>query len=327
MTKLLIYCIIFWQFFSFSVFAQDDTEEGITGTFTFANDEIDEEKRYLDFKSSFIDALLQKNIENYDRALESLGKCESIYPENVAMLFEKAKNHFALKQYVEAHHYCDKALGLESNNFWIMALSRDIYEKEFNYPEAIAIQKKLFEMKNSEAGNLLMLYYRAKNKKEGQKLISKIEKNYIYVLNIDFYTNHFNKKNTVITSKKTQKENLISNNINDLKEVFSKDKNFRILEKILVKEFQDKQFEALLADCDTGLTLFPAQAKVYLYKGIALNGLGKYKEAAIVLESGLDFIFDNTQLIKQFYSALIVSYSGTKNTSKVNHYKQMVQKL
>lgn len=325
--KHVVYYIIILQLFSFSLFAQDDTIESISGTFTFANDEIDKEKLYLDFKSSFIDALRHKNIENYDKALESLAKCETIYPENVPMLFEKAKNHFLLKQYVEAHYYCEKALSIEPENFWIMALSRDVYEKEYNYPIAIEIQKKLYIKKKSEADNLLKLYYRTKNKREGLALVNEIEQKNINVLNIEFYEKYFNPKTIVAPKKALQNETLNKDNLNDLKTVFALNKEYKVLQKILSKEAKEKQFDKLLSDSDIGLSLFPAQAKVYLYRGIALNGLEKFKEAIIILESGLDFVFDNSLLTTAFYNELIIAYTKTNNTVKANHYKQMVQKL
>jgi len=327
MNSYIIYGIALLQLFSFSLLAQDDSEEDSTGASYFNAQALIDEEQHLDFKASFIESIQQKSIENYKKALESLAKCENIYPENVAMLFEKAKNHFSLKQYIEAHQYCDKALSIEPNNVWLLTLSRRVYEKEFNYPEAIAIQKKLFGIKNSEAENLLKLYYRTKNKKEGQAFVDEINEKYIYVQNIDFYEKYF-KTNAITTAKKPiEKNNLNNNNLSDLKNVFLQKKEYKILQEILEKEAQSKQFEALLSDSDMGLTLFPAQAKIYLYKGNALNGLGKYKEAIAALEAGLDFVFENTKLIKQFYNALIVGYSGTNNTSKVNHYKQLVQKL
>ncbi len=327
MIRQLLFYSMLLQIFSFSCFAQDDTEEETTSANSFAKEELVKEQKYLTFKAAYIESIKQKSIENYDKALELLAKCEAIYPENTPMLFEKAKNHFALKQYIEAHHYCDKALEIEPDSFWIMALSRDIYEKEYNYGKAIEIQKNLYSKKKQEAENLLRLYYRTKNKKEGLALVNEIERKNISILNIDFYKKQFN-NSTKITAKTPNKNGLAGeSNLSNLKTVFSQTKEYKILQKILKIEAAEKQFENLLSNSDKGLALFPAQAKIYLYKGIALNGLGKHKEAASVLESGLDYIFDNTILLKEFYTALITSYSGTNTMSKVNYYKQMVQKL
>jgi len=325
MKKYIAYYIVLLQLFSFSLFAQDDTEEETTSAASFSEEELKEEQRYLNFKAAFIESIKQKSIGNYDRALESLSTCESILPKNVPMLFEKAKNHFAQKQYVEAHHYCDKALSIEPANFWIMALSRDIYEKDYNYPVAIEIQKRLYAIKKAEAENLLKLYYRTKNKSEGLALVEEIERKNISVLNIEFYEKYF--RTDIVTKKPVENGQISQDDLSKLKKEFALNNEYAVLQEILKKEAREKQFEKLLMDSDIGLSLFPAQAMVYLYKGIALNGLGKFKESAIVLESGLDFVFDNKLLTKKFYNELIIAYSGTNNSNKVNHYKQMVQKL
>ncbi|HIP47661.1 MAG TPA: hypothetical protein EYG92_01660 [Lutibacter sp.] len=326
MIKYTFYTL-FILLFSLGSIAQDDTEEDTNSVAFFEEAELRKEKKYLTFKTSFIEALRQKGIENYNKALESLAICEEIYPDNTAMLFEQAKNTFKLKQYNEAHHYCDKALHLEPTNFWVLALSRDIYEKEQNYIEALKIQKELYQQKQSEARRLLKLYYLTKNKVEGKKLITEIDKNAIPISSIDFFKRYFfasTKPQKVTTIKKTvSKEKELSS----LQKDFTKNKDFKILQKILTKELQSKQYKKLLEDSNLGLDLFPAQTQVYLYNGYALNGLAKYKEAVVVLETGLDYIFDDSELSKQFYTALINGYQGLNNSKKVAYYKQLVQKL
>ncbi len=326
MRIIVLYIILSIQFFSFNLYAQDDSEENTANTPIFREEELDEEKNNLVFKKSFIESLQYKAIENHKKSLKSLAVCEKIYPENVSMLFEFAKNYFALNQFIEAHHYCDKAHNLKPDDFWILALSKEIFEKEQNYTEAIRIQKQLYSYKPSEAGNLLRLYYRTKKMREGKKLITEIEHKFIYVLALDFYKKFFKtEKNQPLLN--SDKKKLAKRELSDLKREFSKNKKYHILQEILEKENQTKQFANLLKDSELGLSLFPAQAELYLYKGLALNGLGKHKEAVLILESGLDYVFDDALLSKQLYQALIVGYKAVKNTVKVNYYKKMVQKL
>ena len=326
MKKQLLHIILLVLFFSFNLYAQDDSEEETVSAPIFQEELLDEEKNYLTFKYSFIESLQYKAIENHKKALESLAICERVFPENVSRLFELAKNHFALNQYIEAHHYCDKALSIKSDDFWVLALSRDIFEKEKNYPEAIKIQKGLYSYKASAAGNLLKYYYRTKNIKEGKNLIEEIDKKYIYVLAIDFYRKYFFKVEEKQTLD-TKKNNSPNKELSTLKKEFLNSNDYTILQEILEKEYQTQQFSNLLEDSDLGLSLFPTQAKLYLYKGLALNALGKHKKAVLVLESGLDYIFDNTILTKQLYNALIVGYEALKNSNKADYYRQMVQKL
>lgn len=326
MFKYLFY-LLFFLFYNWCSFAQDDTEEETNSVAFFEEAELRKEKEYLTFKKSFLESLKQKGIENYNKALESLAICEDIYPKNTALLFEQAKNNFKLKHYNEAHYYCDKALSIEPANFWFLSLSRTIYEKERNYVEALAIQKKLYRQKKSEASQLLKYYYLTKDKEAGKQLVAEIDKKAIPVLSIDFYKRYFYATNSGTTREKANKKISKERKLSALQKDFADHKDFKILQKILQKEHQSKQYKKLLEDSSLGLDLFPAQTQVYLYKGWALNGLLKHKEAVVVLESGLDYVFDDAKLSKQFYNALINAYQALHNLKKVNHYKQLVQKL
>lgn len=307
-------------------FAQDDSEEEVNSAITHLKEELEEEQKALNFEKFFMEAIQQKSIENYDKALVSLAGCQQIFPENVAMLFEMAKNHFALKQYIEAHHYCDMALQKEPTNFWILELSREIFLKEQNYTEAVEIQKKLYAQKPSEAETLLRLYYYKKDITSGKQLLLDIDKKNIYVNTYSFYNTFFNKDLNVSTTKVKEipkKDRTIS----ELQKDFAKNTNFGVLKNLLERELKESQFQNLLKDSSTGLSLYPAQSIVYLYNGLALQALDKPSEAILILEEGVDFVFDNPSLSKRFYTALINSCNLVKNTAKANKYKQLVQKL
>lgn len=322
-----VFFLVIILLYNLSCIAQDDTEEETNSVAFFEEADLKREKEYLTFKKSFLEAIKQKGIENYNKALESLAICETIYPENTALLFEQAKNSFKLKQYNEAQYYCNNALAFEPTNFWFLSLSRDIHEKERNYTEATLIQEELYRQKQSEASGLLKFYYLTKNKEKGKQLLVEIEKNVIPIPSISFYKKYFFKTNE--EENRTEVKKMISEekSLVSLRKEFIKNKDFKILQNILKKEHQAKLYKKLLEDSNLGLDLFPAQAQVYLYKGFALNRLIKHKEAVAVLETGLDFVFDNTKLSKQFYTALINAYQALNNSKKLNYYKNMAQKL
>ena len=142
------YIVIFLLFGNLLTFAQDDSEENVFSAQS-SDSELRLEQNDLDFNANFIDAIHLKSVDNYNKALEVLGKCEKIYPKNVGMLFEKARNYAALNQFMEALHYCDKALQVDSNNFWVKSLKRDVFLKQNNFTEALQIQKVLYEQKTN----------------------------------------------------------------------------------------------------------------------------------------------------------------------------------
>ena len=325
MKKQILYSII-TLLIGFSTQAQDDSAEEVLNENGFSKAEMKEEQIALKFQDAFIDALQEKTIENYDKALEYLAICENIFPNNVAMLFETAKNHFALKHYTAAHNYCEKALEIEPSNFWIIELTASIFMKEHNYPEAIIVQKKLYNMKKSEAGDLLRLYYYTRKKEEAIALITEVDNNSTYVVALDYYKKYFGltPNNTIATTSKevaNQEDEAVS-----LRKAFKKNTTFSKLRVLLEKEYQQKDYQALLVDSGEGLGLFPAQALVYLYNGIALNGLNKHKDAVTPLEEGLDYVFDKPVLTKRFYTALIAAYTALNDQKKVTYYKGLMGK-
>jgi tetratricopeptide (TPR) repeat protein len=52
-----------------------------------------------DFQNSFYESLLQKGIENYDKAITALEKCNKMQPDNDVVYFEMGKNYLAQKKY------------------------------------------------------------------------------------------------------------------------------------------------------------------------------------------------------------------------------------
>jgi tetratricopeptide (TPR) repeat protein len=325
MKYITIHIAVFFLFSGGLIIAQDDSDENLQSAITFTKEELKKEREYLKFEDHFISALQQKSIENFDKALEELTVCEKIYPNNIGMLFEKAKNHFYLKQYTEAIFYCEKALSIESDNYWILNLLKEIYIKQQNYKEAIAVQRKMYALKNSAAEGLLRLYYYTKNNKEGKALLTEVDKKNINITGFDFYNKFFNKQpqQTVV---KNISATPTSQTIVSLQEAFNKNKNYKTLQLLLEKELATGNYPALSKDSEAGLALYPAQSKIYLFNGLALKEQQKNKEAINILEMGLDFVIDDAELIK-FYNTLIQLYKAEKNKAKENEYKQMVQKL
>jgi len=60
------------------------------------------------FEDSFYESLKQKGMENYDKAIESLEKCQTLQTDNAVVYFELGKNYLALKKYKEAFDNFEK---------------------------------------------------------------------------------------------------------------------------------------------------------------------------------------------------------------------------
>ncbi|MDO4728482.1 MAG: tetratricopeptide repeat protein [Bacteroidota bacterium] len=109
----------------------------------------------------------------------------------------------------------------------------------------------------------------------------------------------------------------INNNPNDLESVLL------YLEALL----KNGKTEQLATDSEKYMDLFPLQPDLYYYRAVALfdkQQLGKAKDN---LEEGLDYLTDNIELEKAFYSKLIEVYTALKDEKNKNKYIQKLNEL
>ena len=293
------------------LYAQDEPTPEI-----HTKEEIKEEKKLLDFKDAFYDAVVYRSIEDYHKALEKLSVCEQIDPDSPAVLYQMAKNYFSLKNYADARIYCDRALEQKPEDFRILDLSADIYEKTHDRDQAIALRKKLYAIHPQEAGKLLQLYYIYNRKEEGRKLLEEVDKNGIYVLNGKFYHRVFS-NNTVKQTPKKQSA--------DTPAVSGKAGKFERKLNELEKLAKNKDYTALLSVAESALELYPAQPEMYYYKGLALNGLKRYKEAETTMLDGMDFLLDDKAFNAKYYRLLAGIYDKTGKKKKASAIRKLIK--
>ncbi|WP_294821369.1 tetratricopeptide repeat protein [uncultured Flavobacterium sp.] len=100
-----------------------------------------------EFQEDFYEALKQKGIENYDKAIQSLQKCIGKEPENPVLYNELGKNYFNMKNFAEAERAYTKATQLDPKNRWYWQGLYDVYYETKNYNKAIPTVLKLMEWK------------------------------------------------------------------------------------------------------------------------------------------------------------------------------------
>ena len=325
MLHIRIVLLFFISLLSVLAWSQDDTEEQVRSD-SFTEAQLKEEKIFLNFEQSFMEAIQQRAIENYNKALEALNICEKIYPQNVAMLYEKAKNYFSLEQYQEALQYCERIASVEPQNIWNQKLKREIYIKLRNYPEALVIQKTLYQEDPFEAQDLLQIYFLMQDKENGLNILRQVDRNAIYVENLKFYRNYFDPETKVEIDSQSDSDAILpvqsEVKTDDIHKV-----DFPTQLQTLQQLQKEKNFTNLLKQSSDVLDLNPTQPIVYWYKGLSQNELKKFQDAITTLENGLDFVFDDNELLLKLYEELIIAHTGMGNTAKANQYKQLVQKL
>ncbi|MFC7356106.1 tetratricopeptide repeat protein [Jejudonia soesokkakensis] len=97
------------------------------------------------------------------------------------------------------------------------------------------------------------------------------------------------------------------------------DDNFSLLRNTMLLQVEMGKYEEVIALSTKSLEIFPAQPILYLLNGVAHNNLSKSEDAIEILEAGLDFLFDNPVMEKDFYEQLKIAYTAKgdpKNSKK-----------
>jgi tetratricopeptide (TPR) repeat protein len=408
------------------------------------------------FENNFYDALTQKAIENYDRAIVSLQKCLDKDANNPVIYNELGKNYFALKQYAEAQNAFQKAVDLNPKERWYWNGLYDVFYETKDYNNAIRIVTKLIEFNKDFQDDLVSLYMYTGQKDKALSLLKDmeqttnlsqtmeyyklqlertpevnkpqkedleeaikksplVEQNYIdliyqysesnneekafevakqlaenipnsdwaHISLVKFYLNNNDGKNASNSTFKVLESTKIDNRIkhrvfneflifasnnpefsNDLEKATSlmdEDKEVNVskevakyflkknrldeatlyFEKSITNQPEDfenfeflmqllletKQYDKVNKYADQQLELYPTQASLYFYSGVALLNLNKTKEAKEKLEEGLDFVVENKELEINFYKQLAVTYEKLGDIKKKEMYLAKIKNV
>ncbi len=103
--------------------------------------------------------------------------------------------------------------------------------------------------------------------------------------------------------------------------------NFSLLRNTLLLQIDVKDFEPALELSNNGLELFPAQPLLYLLNGVVNIEMGNLDQAIETLETGLDFLFEDPKMERDFYNQLELAYSRKGNTKKAQQYARKAAEL
>ncbi|WP_395055951.1 tetratricopeptide repeat protein [Flavobacterium sp.] len=130
-----------------------------------------------DFKESYYESLIQKGIENYDKAIVSLEKCIKIQPENAVIHHELGKNYFFLKDYQNAEKAFVKAAEIDTKNKWYLIDLYEVYYQTKNYNQALVIAQKIIPLDKKYKEDLVSLYMYTQQYDKALVLINELNEN------------------------------------------------------------------------------------------------------------------------------------------------------
>ena len=128
-----------------------------------------------EFENNFYEALKQKAIENYDKAIISLEKCLQTEPNNPEVHFQLGVNYLALKSYTDAQASFQKAVDLEPKQRWYWNGLYDVYYQTKNFNKSIPIVEKLVTFDANMKEDLVSLYMTTQQFDKAKIVIDDIE--------------------------------------------------------------------------------------------------------------------------------------------------------
>ena len=103
--------------------------------------------------------------------------------------------------------------------------------------------------------------------------------------------------------------------------------NFNVLRNVLLLYIDLKKFDLAKSKSEEALLNYPSQPLFYLINGVALNQLNEPKKAVDILEMGLDYLIDDPNMEKDFYTQISSAYTLLNNTSKAKTFSDKADKI
>ena len=266
-----------------------------------------------DFQENFFEALKQKGIENYDKAVNLLLKCKQLDEDNRVVDHELAKAYYEDKKYTLGEGYAVEALVSEPDNPWYLETLVDILEKQGNSIDAVAARIPYDNPKLKE--NLALTYFKRGKYDEALKVLKEVKKSRFSQDLTAKISDSVDKRNAQSVSTSCTIENSNAGVANPMQ-------GYQLQIEGLIRA---NSHAILLQVSEDALETYPSQPFFYYAQGYALNKNSKPRDAIEVLEAGLDYLVNDIALANKFYTELAAAYTATYNTVKANMYLSKIK--
>lgn len=163
-------------------------------------------------ENNFYEAVKQRGIENYDKAIVSIQKCIEKEPKNAAFQYELGKNYLSLKNYVDAESAFKKAIELDNKQRWYWNGLYDVYYQTKDFQKSILIVEKLIEFDPNMKEDLVSLFMNTNQHGKALQLLKDMESKSKLTSTMEFYKLKIQESNAYSKPQKEQLEEAIKKN-------------------------------------------------------------------------------------------------------------------
>ncbi|SKB52302.1 Tetratricopeptide repeat-containing protein [Salegentibacter holothuriorum] len=129
-----------------------------------------------EFQEQFFEALKQKGIENYEKAILALEECQKLEPNNPVVYFEMARNYNELEDYDRAIANLEKAHQLAPRREDVLNQLYKSYTRAKQYDNAVESLLKLLNFDNDYKEKLANIYLLNRQYEEALQTIDELDK-------------------------------------------------------------------------------------------------------------------------------------------------------
>ncbi len=262
------------------------------------------------FQEAFFDALRQKSIQNYDRAINLFLEAKTLQATPV-IDHELAKTYALDKQWLKAEEAALDALNAAPENYWYLDTLIGIVNGQSSTLETVA--GKYPEGNQRLQQNLAQVYYKNGAYIKAKEVLTTLP------------TSNF-KSDLAAKLEVALKERV--SNLTQTKVTAAVVKNndpVATLKLNIAQQIKLNNASLVLLQAENAVETYPLQPYFYYAYGWALQKKGNNYKAIEVLEGGLDYLFDDIPLANKMYQTLADAYTVMQNIAKANLYLSKIK--
>lgn len=260
------------------------------------------------FQENFFEALKQKGIGNYDKALQYLSECKQIEPGEPAVDYELGRIYLHTRQYSLSEDHLLSALYEVPSNIWYLNATVQLYLEQQDIQRAIDLAERYREQGAEQQLLIADLYIRNNELKKAEELIAHVEENY----NAHAQAVSLRLKLMAVNSGMTESAGDSGNEGSVTADTETPDGFRNALQSLA----ENRLYDQLLEKSTEAISNFPAQPEFYYFKGLALLKTGNPEASLEVSREGMAYLLDDNQLELAFYQLMKEAYGALGNDKK-----------
>lgn len=272
------------------------------------------------FQQNFFEALKQKGIGNYDKALNHLGKCKELDGNEPAVDYEMGRIYTESRQYLAAEDHLLTALKAVPSNIWYLDAAVTLYLQQEDMEKAIALAREYRDQGWEQQLALAGLHIKNNEPDLAREIINGISTGdqpeaeaAVHRLQLSL------EREEKPAPEKEAEINIVTEEGGSNEATPGRYREE--LESLLQKEAYDE----LLLKSTEAASNFPAQPEFYYYRGMGMLKTGDAEQALAVAEEGLAYLLDNDELELAFYSLMKDAYNALGNEEKAKEFENKIK--